>query len=168
MRTTTFTRMLVAAAMVVGAGCSAEGLAFRIDDRVEIVAPADDSVVTVPVTVRWTADDIEVATPTRPGTTFLVVLDRTPPAPGRTVASMVEDEPDCRGNQMAACLTPEALARRGIYTTTATELQLASVPVRTGVPARERDAHQVTVALLDSQGRRDGEAAFHVAFRART
>ncbi|HVF73533.1 MAG TPA: hypothetical protein VM938_00685 [Acidimicrobiales bacterium] len=164
---TLFARVAVAA-LVVMAGCSAEGLAFRVDERVDVVAPEDDALVEVPVTVRWTAEGIRTATATQPGASFLVLVDRAPPSPGRTVQSMVDDEPDCRGTQLAACLTPEALARRGIYTTTATELQLTTVPVRLGMPADKRDEHEVTVALLDEAGKRDGESAFRVTFRVRT
>lgn len=58
------------------AGCSAHGLAFVADDRVDLVAPADRSTVSLPLTVRWTAEDLPA------GASFGVAVDTAPPRPG--------------------------------------------------------------------------------------
>lgn len=58
------------------AGCSTRGLAFVADDRVEVLAPSDRAEVTLPLTVRWRAEDLPA------GASFAVAVDASPPRPG--------------------------------------------------------------------------------------
>ena len=51
-------------------------------------------------------------------------------------------------------------AQRGIYTSTSTELLIKALP-----PGEDHETHRATVVLLDSQGTRFGESAWHVDFR---
>lgn len=70
-------RWLLTLPVLVGiAGCSARGLSFRQDDRVDVVAPEDRSEVSLPLTVRWTTEGLA------PDTRFGVAVDTTPPRPG--------------------------------------------------------------------------------------
>jgi len=59
------------------AACSTHGLAFVEDERVEVLAPADRDEVTLPLTVRWTAEDLPA------GASFAVAVDVAPPRPGQ-------------------------------------------------------------------------------------
>lgn len=58
-RTSALRRPACAFALTVSAlsGCATEGLAFRVDDRLEIVAPPGESTVRLPVTVDWEIED---------------------------------------------------------------------------------------------------------------
>lgn len=149
-------RALLGLALITGA-CSTEGLAFRQDTRLDIVAPADRALVTLPVDVRWEVRDQGLTGP------FAVLVDRAPPAPGRTLASLVSDEPGCVPSQ--GCPDAAYLAERNIFRTTATSFRVERVR-DDGVEGR-RERHEVTVVLLDAEGRRRGESAFSVEFEVK-
>jgi hypothetical protein len=68
--------MLTLLVAAITAGCATHGLAFVQDDRVDIVAPADRSTVSLPLTVRWSADRLPS------GASFAVAVDVAPPRPG--------------------------------------------------------------------------------------
>ena len=67
-------RALLLPVIALSAGC-ADGLAFRVDDRVDITAPRDRETVTLPVTLRWEADGIDRGS-------FAIFVDRAPMRPG--------------------------------------------------------------------------------------
>lgn len=148
---------LRALALLLLSGCAAQGLAFKQDTRVEVVAPADRSAVSVPFDVRWTVRDFD----TRPGQgSFGVLVDRAPPEPGRTLESLVEKEVGCRRED--GCPDAPYLADRSIYRTTETFHRVERLR-DVGVEGR-RERHEVTIVLLDGAGRRTSEAAFSVEF----
>lgn len=62
-------------ALVALSGCTPDGLAFRVDERVDITSPRDRETVRLPLTLRWDADGID-----RP--LFAVFVDRPPMRPG--------------------------------------------------------------------------------------
>ncbi|HZQ28579.1 MAG TPA: hypothetical protein VFA94_12840, partial [Acidimicrobiales bacterium] len=68
-------RAAVLVLVLFGAGCRAQGLAFRQDHRITIVSPHDRAHVAAPVVVRWTVKD-PVAFPGRGA--FGVFVDRAP------------------------------------------------------------------------------------------
>lgn len=74
----------IGAALALGAGCGTEGLAFVVDDRLEITAPDDRAEVAVPFTVAWTVEDLDAPR-------FAVFVDRAPPRPGREVDPEARD-----------------------------------------------------------------------------
>ncbi len=113
-------------------GCSTHGLALRQDDRVSITAPKDGAEVRLPMTVRWTAHDIDLG----PGaSSFGVVVDDAPPRPGDTADDRV-------------------------VRTTATSAVLDHLGA-TNRPGGQ-GGHEITVILLDAHGRRQGEGAWQV------
>lgn len=143
--------------------CRAEGLAFREDKRLRILAPADRALVTLPVTVRWAVEDFEVAPPDgseHPGVGhFGVFVDRAPQAPGRTIASLADDDESCQVTP--GCPDERWFADRGVYRTTETEIRFDFLPdLRPSGRDTIKDPHEVTIVLLNGKGERIGESAF--------
>ncbi len=149
----------LAAVIVVLTGCGLHGLDFFQDDRVEIVAPEDAETVALPVVVEWTVKDLTIASPERPGGSFVVFVDREPMRPGQSLAALVDDA--CE--QREGCPDQDWFVERGIYPTTETSVVLETVPKRRGEPGGD-EVHEATIVLLDEEGRRSGEAAFSVTF----
>ena len=154
--------LLLATATACGFGTA--GLSFVADDRVSITSPRDREKVRLPVTLDWTVEDFGI---TQPGLGsgddqgyFAVFADRTPVPPGKTLAYVARDDRSCRRDD--GCPDEEYLETRHIYTTTRTRLVLTTLP-KTASDGR-REFHDVTVVLLDSDGRRIGESAWHVRF----
>jgi hypothetical protein len=75
----TATRVVLAAAFaaLAAVGGCADGLAFRIDERVSITSPRDEDEVTLPMTLRWDAKDVQDVD------SYGVYLDRAPVGPGK-------------------------------------------------------------------------------------
>src|SRR5919108_2969524 len=88
-------------------GCAVEGLAFRSDDRVDVVAPDDLTEVTLPFTVQWTARDVRGR--------FGVFVDRTPQPPGKTLDWFARDDDECE--RVPGCPDKAYFAERRIFTT---------------------------------------------------
>jgi len=140
-------------ALLLLAGCATQGLAFRTDDRVDIVSPGSGDEVEVPFTLRWTADDVD--------DTFGVFVDRAPQPPGEPLSWLTRGDEGC--DESRGCPDAEYLAQRGVYTTTEHSLVVDRVPpVDDGRRCQEYEA---TVVLLDDAGRRRGESAWAVRFR---
>lgn len=145
-------------------GCVSQDLAFRVDDRVEIVTPADRAEVTLPVTLEWEVEDFEVVGPGAEvrddAGYFAVFVDTSPVPPGKTLAHVARDDRGCR--EQDGCPDAEYLSSRGIWTTTETRLVLDQLPRTSDDDRRER--HTATIVLLDGSGTRIGESAFEVVF----
>lgn len=147
------------------AACGFDGLAFRQDDRVEIVAPDDREAVTLPVTVEWRVDGFEVTGENGESRDdagyFAVLVDRNPQPPGEPLAWLAREDDTCVASP--DCPDEQYFAQRRVHTTTDTRFTVDNV-LR---PDRERiirELHEVTVILLDGTGRRIGESAFSVEF----
>ena len=165
-------RVAVALMVTVSVGstlssCGIRGLNFVRDDRLSITAPEARSEVRLPMTVRWTVRDFSITGPTREATAdagyFGVFVDRAPPGPGKTLASLADNDPACK--ESAGCPDEAYLAGQNAYSTTDTTFELARLPELTR--DRTREAHEVTIVLLDGLGRRIGESAFRVEFQVR-
>lgn len=154
----------VTLAVVPGCGFGSDGLAFTTDSRLEITGPQDRQKLRLPVTIAWTIDDFEVTGPGRGSGDgegyFAVFLDRSPVPAGKTLAHVARDDRSCRRDD--GCPDAEYLADRNVYTTTRTRLVIETL-AKTAREGR-REFHDVTVVLLDSDGRRIGESAWHVRF----
>ena len=153
------------AVLLLATGCVSQDLAFRIDDRVEIVAPSDRAEVSLPITIDWEVADFDVVEPGSPvredAGYFAVFVDRAPVPPGKTLAHVAKDDTGCR--EADGCPDAEYLSSRGIWTTTDTQLVIDQLP-RTGDDDDRRERHTATVVLLDASGARIGESAFEVVF----
>ncbi len=148
------TALVVALAVTALAGCGVRGLAFREDTRVDIVAPADREVVALPVTVRWTVRDF--------GGTFAAIVDGSPQPPGEPLGWFARNDDSCRASD--GCPDEEYLANRRVFVTPEREFTVVRLP-DTEIDGRRREFHEVTVVLLDGEGRRVGESAWSVEFQ---
>ena len=154
----------VTLAAVSACGFGTRGLSFTTDDRVEITSPRDRQKLRLPVTIDWTVDDFEVTGPGRGSGDregyFAVFVDRSPVPPGKTLDHIARDDRSCRPGD--GCPDAEYLSARNVYTATETQLVLDTL-AKTARDGR-REFHDVTVVLLDPDGRRIGESAWHVRF----
>ena len=148
---------LAAAALLVLSGCSADGLAFRRDDRVRILSPARRSTVRLPIVIRWRGEEGEQ------GRRFGVFVDQAPMAAGKDLRSVARRDKECRSQP--GCPDERWFRVRNIYATTATSLRLETLP---DTRPRERkdvkERHEVVVVLLDRANRRIGESGHTVEF----
>lgn len=136
-RRVTTTRALVCALVLLTAGCNADGLAFRNDNLVTVTTPTEDASVGLPLEVTF-----DVAAEAD-ATGYAVFLDRTPQRVG---AELPED-------------------RFNIIVTDEPRVVFTEVPITGSGPAVDRDRHEVTVILVDADGRRVGETFDFVEFR---
>jgi hypothetical protein len=143
-------------ALVIAQGCGVRGLSFVQDDRVDIVRPDDRAKVDLPVRIDWTVKDFTGS--------FGVLVDQAPPRAGKTLAWLFRGSDTCRGVEgKRLCATDEFLSQRNAFHTTDTEFTIEQVPQLTGND-RRREFHEVTVILLDEDGKRVGEGAWSVQF----
>jgi hypothetical protein len=141
---------------VLTSACAVSGLSFVADDRVHIVHPDPNAEVSQPFELDWTASDVDGS--------FAVFFDRTPMRPGQTLRSIVADGDPCLAD--ASCPDASWLAERNIYVTDSTELTVELLADLRKSNHGE-DLHDVTIVLLDEQGRRVGESAFSREFIVR-
>ena len=162
-RAGTVATLLIALA-VLASGCSFSDLAFSKDYRLHFSAPQSRSLVKVPVTVRWDMRDFTIAAagsaaPTSRAGYFAVFVDRAPIKPGQTLRSVADRS--CKLTK--GCPDAAYLAQRGVYATTAQSVTIQQIPAVNSY--QKVQTHEVTVVLLDTAGRRIGEAAWYVDFR---
>jgi hypothetical protein len=145
--------VLVLSIAVLTSGCAVNGLSFVIDDRVEIVRPTSNEELTLPLTVTWTVDDYDGY--------FAVFFDRSPVRPNQNLRSLVPRDDPCRIDD--ACPDEAWLAAHGVYVTRTTSLTIPNLADRRD-SSHAKDRHDLTIVLLDSTGKRQGEAAFSREF----
>ena len=150
---------LVLVIAVIGASCSATGIAFRQDKRLTFIAPDEREEVTLPVTIRWKVRDFAVGPDAG---SFAVFVDRSPQPPRETLEWLARNDESC---QVADDCPDEAwFAERNVYRTTETEFTIEQLPV---LVEGRRDIHEVTVVFLDEEGRRVAETAFTRRFEVK-
>lgn len=118
--------------------------------------------VTLPLTVRWTlSEGVEVGDDIAG---FAVFFDTEPQPPGETTGYLARGDRIC--SRTPGCPDVAYFAQRGIYTTTDTALMLPDLFPAPGVnlDRGDRDRHDVTVIILDAEGRRVTEAAWSQDF----
>lgn len=137
------------AGSVLASACAVSGLSFVADTRVKILQPEENEEVTVPFTVDWTVDDYDGR--------FVLFFDRSPMRPGQDLRSLVPERDPCRAEP--GCPDEAWLADRNVYVTDANSLVIDAIPDRRDND-RGKDRHELTIVLLDRDGRRAGESAF--------
>ena len=145
------TAALAVALALVSSACSVRGVAFRQDDRLSFVSPGDRDEVTLPVTIEWEVEDFDVPS----DGSFAVFVDRAPQPPGKTLDWLARDDDACQSTD--GCPDETWFADRDVFPTTETSITIDQLPDRTD-DGRER--HEVTVVLVDREGRRIGETGW--------
>jgi len=131
---------VVAAVLVSGCG---QGLIFRETPTITLLNPTEESVQTLPLTVRWTP----VAGAPVPAK-YGVFIDTTPPAPGETIDKDLFD----------------AEVKR-VFVTTSLEQVVAEITRINTVLDEDKDKHEIAVVGLDESGRRIDESSAFATFR---
>ena len=143
---------LVAVAIaLLSSGCAVRGIAFRQDDRLSFVSPGDRDEVTLPVTVTWEVEDFDVPE----DGSFVVFIDRAPLPPGKALEWLARNDDACDSDD--GCPDATWFNERDVFPTTDTELTIERLPARSD---GRREFHDVTVVLLDAEGRRIGETGW--------
>jgi hypothetical protein len=150
-------------------GCvNVSSYAFRKDYRLHFTAPRNRAFVTLPLTLKWSIDRFQVAPagsgpPRRDVGYFAVFVDASPIKPGATMREVAQGDGSCLAQP--SCPDAQYLHDRQVYTTTDSSLVLQTVQP----PAvHERtELHEVVIILMDTRGRRIGEAAWYLQFRMR-
>lgn len=148
---------LVVAVALLTSGCAVSGIAFRQDDRLSFVTPDDRAEVTLPLTVEWEVEDFEVGDGAG---SFAVFVDRAPQPPGKTLDWLARDDDSCRADD--GCPDAEWFAERDVFPTTERSLTIERLPARAD---DRRELHEVTVVLIDEDGRRIGETGWSLEFQ---
>jgi hypothetical protein len=164
-------RALVGAVIAAGAlgGCTLHlsDLSFRVDHRLHFTAPKDRALVHEPVTLRWTMRDFTVqargtAPPTRQAGYFVIFLDQAPVKPRQTLEAVAHGDRTCEVDPR--CPDAAYLHQHLVYPTTKTSYTLRLIPNLADI-GDDTQLHDVTIVLLDTAGRRIGEAAWHTSFK---
>jgi hypothetical protein len=147
------------------ASSCASGLAFRQDNRLEILTPPSQTRVTLPVTVSWRIEGFRITGPvgsSDPSSGYFgVFVDRAPVPPGKAVSWIARDDKRC--GQTPGCPDATYLADRGVYTTQQTSITFERLPNL--IAYRGHEIHEVTIVLLDGMSHRIGESAWYVTMR---
>jgi hypothetical protein len=147
--------------------CNPTSLQYKNDHRLSFRAPRSRQLVMAPVHVAWTMKAFEAvgldgSSDTSRGA-YGVFIDRAPLPAGKDLRWIARDDAGCKRDLQ--CPTARFLADRGVFVTTATSLDLTSLP-----PASEGvgdEQHYVTVVLLNGKGRRIGESAWYLPFSSK-
>jgi hypothetical protein len=142
-------------------------LQFVQDHRLTFTAPGNNELVETPFKLKWRMDDFEVlpkrskAEPTDDAGYYAVFVDLAPVKPNHTLDDVGNDDPACESDPR--CPDQEYLNAKGVYVTRKPQITLDVVAP---LPTKERvQRHEVTVVLLDSEGRRIGESAWWLKFK---
>jgi hypothetical protein len=148
-------RRLLTVAVLAAAlpSCGVSGLSFVQDHRVSILSPDDRAEVTLPVTIDWEAKDFDG--------TYAVFVDRAPVPGGKTLEWLARNDDYCKDTP--GCPDEQWFVDRNVYVTDKTQLTLERLPELNR--DEQRETHEVTIVLLDRDGRRVGESAFGVELR---
>lgn len=148
-------RAVLPALALLMSACGTNGLSFQLDQRVSLRTPSDHADVTLPLTVTWTVKEFAVG---NGAGSFGVLIDRTPPPAGKGLDWLFRNDDSC----VDGCKDPAYRALQGVYETTQTGIVFKEIPVH---PDRgDANRHEVTVVLLDADGRRVGEGAWSREF----
>lgn len=146
------------------AGCGITELEFTNDDRLDFVSPTERELVSPPVTIEWTMEDVALSGldgPPGEDGAFVVFVDRAPMPVGRNLAWLAGEDASCARD--GRCPDLEYLATLGVHVTTDTSVTLDRLP-RAGGPDSRDEEHSVTVVLVDATGTRVGESAWYLPF----
>jgi hypothetical protein len=141
--------------IVVLSGCAGftTDVSLVRDHRVHIESPRRQARVGLPVTLRWSARDVDA------DETFGLFFDTPPIKPGASMRSLPEKVHDDACLIRPTCPEADWLSGRGIYLTKDRSFVLRALPDLREQRRGARDSHQVTIILL-RHNRRVGEAGW--------
>lgn len=148
-------------------GCAVSRLQFSADQRLSFQAPPARSVVTTPLTVRWTmagfrAVGLDGSSQDDRGA-YVVFVDGAPIPVGKTLRWVAHGDASCQRDPR--CPSQQYLADRGVYVTAQPQVTVPTLPrLTTGVGDEQ---HSLTVVLVDGTGRRIGESAWYLPVQAK-
>lgn len=135
---------------------------LRTDKRLSSLAPSAESVVRLPVTIRWKVTDF----PLTDGNQFGVFINAGFPSAGSDVrvrvCSKLAKQPPAPGELRGICRDQ----REQIFFTTDTSFTIDCLEPHLNRGARRIHDHEVSIILVDKHKRRVGETAITVPFTA--
>jgi hypothetical protein len=159
----TLRRAIVAVVLIASTTSCGQGLLFSQDRRIEIVSPPKDNAkMSLPLDVRWQlADGVEVG---RDIASFAVFFDVEPQPPDETIEYFSRRDTVCK--RSPGCPDAGYFSGRGIHVTKDTSFHLDDILPVAGVDLDkgDHDRHDVTIIVLDAQGRRVTEASWARTF----
>ena len=149
------TAALVAVATLVATAGGARSLAAG--RSVYFTSPAPMEVVSAPLRVRWQG-------PTGPGHRYALFIDLNPISPGQSLRTLATGQ--CQ--QQAGCQPTTAyLQGVGVFVTSSDHVTVPALQPLSGPEgAQEHPVHTATLVELTASGRRAGDQAWQVEFRA--
>lgn len=148
-----------AAALATLAACGAIPRQLVQDSHVVIVSPRSMTTVATPVHLRWQASGLPA------GTRFAVFIDTYPLRPDASLRSLVPAGDPCLTER--GCPNAAWLRTRGVLLTSAHQVEITDLPTPGGLESQSPlPVHQIVIVLVDAAGRRVGDMAYSVEFRA--
>jgi hypothetical protein len=145
--------LLLLTVVLGAAGCRFSGFAFVRAESIHFVSPGPYSAVGSPITVAWRADPgLHFGQPSGP-VRYGIFVDRAPMAPGGSLRGMFSRDKTCTGDP--TCPTELYLEQHDIYLTSATSVTITNL-----VPHNGGKLHSIIIVLINSAGRRMGEASY--------
>lgn len=148
--------VLVACALALS-GCRTDSLAFRNDLPVTIENPSHRERVSLPVVVELTTTrELVERQQGRPDLAlFALFVDQEPMPVGRTLDWVARDDDSCR--KAPSCPDIRYLNERAVFVTSSTSAEVDTVLTSPRGRELSDGLHQLTVVVLDEDGRRQGE-----------
>ena len=156
------TRLVLLPALVAAtcllAGCGINKtevpLTFSSDRRLHMVSPTDQSLVGLPVTIRWSADDF----PLTSGNHFGVFIDQPPVGLQAQLRLVVCSEQGLSPIQFGEQRSPCYDQRNNVFMVNQPQITLPCLSPRYHAGSRTENQHQISVVLLDRNNVRVGQA----------
>lgn len=154
------------AALISTASCGNQQ--FKADKRIHFTSPKQGGKTERPVTVSWTYHGFDVTgfdgqRNSRAGE-FALFLDTAPIKAGKRLSKIIKKDAACLGKE-TTCLDVAALTDHYVYVTTKTAITFDTLPHVAA--SGKNETHEVILVLVDGQGYRVGESAWHVTFRVK-
>ncbi len=138
-------------------GCAIQGLQFRTDDRLEIVAPRDRTLVSLPTTIAW-----RIPRGVEGWSRYAVFLDTSPMPFGKNLRYLARYDKACQ--RQVTCPDTAWLEDRGVYVTSTDSVRIETLKDLRRDRGDARDEHEAVVVPISPDGDRIGEYAYYIQF----
>ena len=151
------TLLAVLIVSLVCCSCELTNESFGSNNQIHITQPANDAVVSTPLTIKWTSSYPA-------GTKYALFFDVPPIPPGRTLRAIPESIHDSTCLIEPSCPQASYLAQFNIYVTSSTHFDLEAFQFSSAT-YDVLQLHRLTIVALGKGGKREGEASYWVDFR---